>query len=471
MADSMSNQKRYFFCGIGGSGMLPLAMILRGQGAEVSGSDRSRDQGRTPEKFDWLEGQGISLFPQDGSGLTSGEQVLVASAAVEDTVPDVAAALRLGCRRVSRAELLSELFNAAETPIGVAGTSGKSTTTAMIAHILHQAGKAPTVMNGAVMKNFLTPEHPYASALVGSGHGTFVSELDESDGTIALYNPRIAVLNNISVDHKSMEELRILFGDFIARASGCAVLNADDAEVMGIAHRAHAARTYSIAGRPAELTATDIVPAPVSIQFTLNDNTSGISCQVKLQVPGRHNVSNAMAAISATAPLVGVETAAKVLEGFQGIKRRFEIVGEAGGVTVIDDFGHNPDKIAATLRTLHDFPGRVLVMFQPHGFGPLRKMRAEFAETFAAHLKAEDVLMMPEPVYFGGTVERTVSSADLAGDIRAAGRQAEAFETREACGERLLALARMGDRIVIMGARDDTLSDFALHLLTALNCR
>ena len=471
MADSMTEQKRYFFCGIGGSGMLPLAMILSGQGAEVSGSDRSRDQGRTAEKFEWLEAQGMSLFPQDGSGLISGDQVLVASAAVEDTVPDVAAALKLGCRRVSRAELLSELFNSATTPIGVAGTSGKSTTTAMIAQILHQAGKAPTVMNGAVMKNFLTPEHPFASALVGAGHGLFVSELDESDGTIALYNPRIAVLNNISVDHKSMDELRVLFGDFIARASGRAVLNADDEEVMALAHRAHAARTYSIRGLPAEMTATDITPAPVSIRFTLNDNLNHVSLPVELKVPGRHNVSNALAAISATAPLVGLENAVRALERFQGIKRRFEVVGTANGITVIDDFGHNPDKIAATLSTLHDFPGRVLAMFQPHGFGPLRKMRREFAETFARHLGEEDVLVMPEPVYFGGTVDRAVSSADLAGDIRELGRSAEALETREACGQRLAELARHGDRIVVMGARDDTLSDFALQLLTAFSCR
>ncbi|MCI4644408.1 MAG: Mur ligase family protein [Hyphomonadaceae bacterium] len=468
----MTEQKRYFFCGIGGSGMLPLAMILRGQGAEVSGSDRSRDQGRTPEKFDWLEKQGISLFPQDGSGLFSGEQTLVASAAVEDTVPDVAAALRHGCRRVSRAELLSELFNAAQTPIGVAGTSGKSTTTAMIAHILALAGKAPTVMNGAVMKNFLSETHPYASALVGGESGLFVSELDESDGTIALYTPRIAVLNNISVDHKSMEELRALFGDYLARASQLAVLNADDGEVMALAPRARAARTYSIAGLPADVTAEEIAPAPTSIAFTLCDHANGTRLPAQLQVPGRHNVSNALAAICATSDLVGgVEAGVNALTSFQGIKRRFELVGEADGVTVIDDFGHNPDKIAATLSTLHDFPGRILVMFQPHGFGPLRKMRTEFAETFATHLKEEDVLVMPEPVYFGGTVERVVSSADLAADIRAAGRQAVAFETREACGAHLLGLARPGDRLVIMGARDDTLSSFAENLVSSLLCR
>lgn len=121
----------WFFCGIGGSGMLPLALILKGQGAEVAGSDRSRDQGRTPQKFAWLEELGFSLFPQDGSGIASAAQTLVASAAVEDTVPEVVRAKELGCPRISRAELLAELFNAADTGIAIGGTSGKSTVTGM----------------------------------------------------------------------------------------------------------------------------------------------------------------------------------------------------------------------------------------------------------------------------------------------------------------------------------------------------
>src|SRR5215212_4260618 len=164
----MSGTKSYFFCGIGGSGMLPLASILRAQGAEVAGSDRALDQGRTAAKFDYLRGLGISLYPQDGSGLRPG-QTLVASAAVEESVPDVQAALRLGLERITRADLLSRLFNAAETSIAVGGTSGKSTVTGMIGWILHSAGLEPTVMNGAVMKNFATPDAPFASALVGAG--------------------------------------------------------------------------------------------------------------------------------------------------------------------------------------------------------------------------------------------------------------------------------------------------------------
>lgn len=466
MADSMTDRKRYFFCGIGGSGMLPLAMILHARGAEVSGSDRARDQGRSTEKFEALEAAGFRLFPQDGSGLVSPDQTLVASAAIEDTVPDVAAALRLGCARRSRAQLLSELFNAAPMAIGVAGTSGKSTTTAMIATILEQTGRAPTVMNGAAMKNFPDGEGRYHSALVG-GDEIFVSEVDESDGSIANFAPRVALLNNISLDHKSMDELRELFGDFIAKAE-TAVINRDDPEAAALETRAHRVLSYSIEGRAASLQAEAITPAPTSVTFTVKREDGG-SINVALPVPGRHNVANALAALCA-AMAVGVplDDAARALSTFQGTRRRFEIVGEANGVTVIDDFGHNPDKIAATLRTLHDFPGRLLVMFQPHGFGPIRKMREAFAEMFTAELAAGDVLVMPEPVYFGGTVDRSVSSADLIGDIVAAGALAEAPGTREAGADRLVALAKPGDRIIIMGARDDTLSDTAADILARL---
>ncbi|MFM6854474.1 MAG: Mur ligase domain-containing protein, partial [Sphingopyxis sp.] len=135
----MEHSKRYFFCGIGGSGMLPLAMIAHARGHHVSGSDRSLDQGRIGDKFAWLAQQGIALFPQDGSGITSADQTVVASAAIENSVPDMARAAALGCERMTRAALNSALFNAAGTRIGVGGTSGKSTVTGMIGWILQCA--------------------------------------------------------------------------------------------------------------------------------------------------------------------------------------------------------------------------------------------------------------------------------------------------------------------------------------------
>src|SRR5665213_2486005 len=206
----MIQGQAYFFSGVGGSGMTQLALIVQARGAEVAGSDRALDQGRGAARFDFLRARGVSLHPQDGSGLTSAGQTLVVSAAVEETIPDVQAARRIGAPIVTRAELLAELFNAAEVSVGVAGTSGKSTTTAMIGWILVCAGLDPTIMNGADMKNFVGPNAPFASARVGAG-AACVSEVDESDGSIALYRPKIAIVTNIALDHKSMDELRGLF--------------------------------------------------------------------------------------------------------------------------------------------------------------------------------------------------------------------------------------------------------------------
>lgn len=468
--DTIPTVKRpYFFCGIGGSGMLPLALILRARGHAVEGSDRSLDQGRLAKKFEFLRARGIALHAQDGSGLTRAEQILVTSAAVEDSVPDVIAARRLGVPMLRRAELLAQLFDAAPDSVAVGGTSGKSTTTGMIGWILHRAGRDPTIMNGAVMKNFVTPDIPFASAVVGRG-GVFVSEVDESDGSIALFHPRIAVLNNVAHDHKSMDELRALFADFAGKAR-TAVLNRDNAETRALAECLPPGRavTFALADPGADFVADALDLAPYGIEFSVGERATGARARVRLAMPGAHNAANALAAIAAARALgVMLAEACAALESFAGIRRRFERVGAAGGVTVIDDFAHNPDKIAATLAALHAFPGRLLLFFQPHGFGPLKLMREGFVSGFAANMRAGDVLVMPEPVYYGGTTTRAVTSDDIARDVAARGREAHAFKERAACADKLLALARPGDRIVVMGARDDTLSEFAAELLRRL---
>lgn len=443
--------------------MMPLALILKSQGHDVAGSDRSLDQGRTAPKFEWLKARGIRLFAQDGSGVTSPDQIIVASTAVESSVPDIVAAERIGARRMVRAELLAEQFNAAPLRIAVGGTSGKSTVTGMIGWIFHALGRDPTVMNGALMKNFITEDTPFASALVGTGDA-FISEVDESDGSIALYTPDIAVLNNIAHDHKSMAELRLLFGGYIGKAR-TAVLNLDNDEVARLAanHPAGRAMTYSLGHRAADLFASNIVERVDGIDFLVN------GAPVSLQVPGRHNASNALAALAASRVAgIGLEDAARAISGFSGLRRRLEVVGSANGITVIDDFGHNPDKISATLKTLHAFPGRLLIMFQPHGFGPLRQMGDELAQTFIRRMTADDILIMPDPVYFGGTVDRSIGSDTVIAAVTAGGRSAHHIAQRNNCGDRLVGLARPGDRIVIMGARDDTLAVFAQEILHRL---
>ena len=463
------NESDVFFCGIGGSGMLPLASIVRATGARVAGSDRSLDAGRVANKFAYLRSLGIGLFPQDGSGLQPG-MTLVTSAAVEETVPDVVRARELGLEHLTRPQFLAKLLNAAQRSVAVGGTSGKSTVTGMIGWILHCAHRQPTVMNGAVMKNFVTPSAPFASALVGDPE-LFVSEVDESDGSIALYRPEVALITNVTLDHKEMAELRSLFGAFLLRARK-AVLNLDDPEARALADIVPDEQCigYGFDSPGAAFMGKNLELEEAGSRFTV---IAGEETQdVHLNVPGRHNASNALAAIAATRQIgVSLEESAAALERFEGLKRRLETVGAAAGVTVIDDFAHNPDKIDATLATLRNAPGRLLIMFQPHGYGPLAKMGEELAASFAKGMGAGDKLYLPDPVYQGGTVERTRGSDWLADQVRAQGGSAEHIADRAAIGETLLSEARDGDRIVIMGARDDSLSEFAAELVGRLAAR
>ena len=277
---------------------------------------------------------------------------------------------------------------------------------------------------------------------IGDGE-EFVCEIDESDGSIANFAPRIAVVNNISLDHKPIQELRILFRDF-ANKGQTAVLNLDNAETAALLPDLKSGQTitWSLCDPRADLLAGPPVCSRSTIAFPVKMRTTGQAVDVKLNVPGMHNVANALAALAAASACgVNLEEAAKHLETFAGIRRRLEVVGTANEITVIDDFAHNPEKVSATLETVHAFPGRLLLMFQPHGYGPLRLMRDSLVDCFARGLRDEDVLLMPEPVYFGGTVDRSIGSSDIVKDIVHRGRNALALPDRNACGEKLVQLA------------------------------
>lgn len=458
-----------FFCGIGGSGMMPLALILKSRGQAVAGSDRARDQGRTPEKFAHLQRQGIALFPQDGSGLAASvATALVVSGAVEDSVPDVAAAKLLNLPIITRAQLLARLANEAAVSVAIAGTSGKTTVTGMIGYLLQELGENPTVMNGGIFRNY-SGDDPYCTALTGRPE-LFVTEADESDGSIALYRPWVGVLTNMSLDHKSLAELEALFGGFLAICPNAAV-NLDDATLQRLAPRCRGRVIgYGLDNPAARLTAETISLTPTGSSCEIIDRAEDKRYPLQLQVPGRHNISNALAALAALLALdLPLDKAVSLLGGFTGIKRRLEVVGIKNNITVIDDFAHNPDKIAASLTALRAFPGRLLVLFQPHGFGPLRLMRRELVESFAKALDKGDLLFMPEPYYAGGTVDRSVSSTHIVADLVARGIKAAVYPDRASITAPILAAARAGDRIIIMGARDDTLADYARDLLNRLS--
>ena len=453
----MTNRKTFFFCGIGGSGMSAIAQVLRHQGHGVRGSDRNRDRRQNRALYAQLEAQGIDFYLQDGSGVDGAVDLLVVSSAVEETIPDVQAALRLGVPIQRRAEVLAGLFNRGEG-VAVGGTSGKTTVTGMVGHILVEAGRNPTVVNGGVMLN--AAGSPTLGNAICGDPDLVVIEADESDGTIALYDPEVAVVTNVSLDHKPLLELQALFGDFCAKARRAAVVNLDCGASAALAEGEGTWVTFGVENGRADLSACGIEALPDGARFRVGE------VGFRLRVPGRHNVSNALAAVAACGVL-GVSTAAsaEALAGFLGIKRRLQVVGRAGEVVVIDDFAHNPDKIAASLETLKAFPGRLLVMFQPHGFGPTRFLKEGLISAFSEGLEEADLLVMPEIYYAGGTAVKDISARDLVEAVGVQGRRAEFIPERGAIAGRLVGEAQAGDRVVVMGARDDTLTEFARELL------
>jgi len=454
----------YFFCGIGGSGMLPLAMILYGQGFSISGSDRIYDQGRSPEKFKYLIEQGIKIVPQDGLGLTKDFDALVISSAIEDTIPEVRRAKELGVPIIKRADVLANLFNKSNIRIGIGGTSGKSTTTGMLSWILHSSGHNPTVMNGANFLDFISPDTPFASALIGDKN-LFVTECDESDGSIILYHSTIAILNNIALDHKPVEELKPIFKMFLDQSER-QVLNIDNQAVFEMSSDYVAsALTVGIDNEKAQLRAVNLKPSPTGISAEIQYVQTGETGQISLQVNGRHNVENALCAIGA-ALLSGVslrESCHSISE-FTGVGRRLQTIKNVNNISVIDDFAHNPDKITASLRSLNEFSGRLLVMFQMHGYKPFQLMRHELLSAFVEGLKEGDKFFMPDVLFMGGTADKAYTSQMFIEECKSKKLSAFYAPTREEIGHMIEQEAKSGDRIVIMGARDDTLTEFAKGL-------
>jgi UDP-N-acetylmuramate--alanine ligase len=261
----------------------------------------------------------------------------------------------------------------------------------------------------------------------------------------------------------------VLFGDFLAAAPHAAV-NFDNAEARALVPRAREVVSFGIDSPDARIGVSAFADGPTSLTAAIVDREALSSHNLRLQMPGRHNLANALAAIAgAVAAGVPMAEAVEALAGFKGLARRFDIVGtSASGITVIDDFGHNPEKCRATLRTLKSHPGRVIAFFQPHGYGPLRQMGHELAETFARELGPEDITILSDPVYFGGTVDRSEGSERIVRLIEEAGGSALHIPSREDCGAQIVEIARSDDRIVIMGARDDTLTSFAKSVLAAL---
>lgn len=460
-----SDKPSAFLIGIGGAGMRALASVLVSRGWRVSGSDRAHDVIRNTPAIRLLIDQGVKLYPQDGSGIEPSLDQVIISTAIEETVADLSKARKLDLPILHRSEALASCASHYETQIAIAGTSGKSSVTAMLGWVMNEVGNVENtvIVNGAGMNNF-----GGESTYIPQSAQNIVLEVDESDGSFLNFSPDYSIVTNISLDHKELSELETMFRQFIKKTDKQIVINSKIANLCEGFNDEIVTFGWE---DDADFQISSFVANPdFSSDFKIGHKDRTIKCH--LPHPGRYNAENAAAVLAMAVSLnLNPEEAAKALSRFQGTERRFHQIGEERGIKVIDDFAHNPDKVAAVLDgVVKTHKGRVLCVFQPHGYKPTVFLKDAFIDSFVSCLRPEDMVIMPEIYYVGGTAERIISAADLISGIQKGGHKNALFIPNRADIPALLVdEAREGDLILTLGARDPTLAAFADEIYRALS--
>ena len=456
---NINQYQNIFFIGVAGTGMSAIAQYLQGIGKNVSGSDRYFLPDTPNETKEKLEAEGIQCFLQDGSGITSETDLVVVSTAIENTVFEVQKANELNIPILKRSQVLALIADSKKT-IAVGGTSGKSTTSAMIFDILQYAGLEPSIISGAGLTSIIR-EGKIGNAKVGKGEW-LVIEADESDGSIVQYHPEIGLLLNIDKDHQEIDELMKIFGTFRDNTKGLFITNRSNrlaAELSTNADNDFAVDKLTKAG----FIGTDFVQNGLEIQFSVNGT------KIKMNTVGKHNMENALASIAVAHRLgVSFQTCADALIHYEGIYRRHQIIGEKNGVLLIDDYAHNPAKCAASISACQPIAPKVIAWFQPHGYGPTRFLRKDFVEEIAAVLRPEDEIWMSEIFYAGGTAVKDISANDLIEDIKLLGKNAYFVENRNDLVETIKLHISEPTVLLLMGARDPGLEVFAKEVFEKL---
>ncbi len=444
---------RYFFIGVAGTGMSAIAQYLSGRGEQVSGSDRLFSKTDKSETQLQLERAGIECHFQDGSGITPDTEAVIVSTAIEESNVEYQKAKSLGIPVIKRSALLAQISDSIKT-IAVGGTSGKSTTTAMIFHILQKCGKEPSLITGAGLAT-LQKQGLIGNAYNGSGEW-LVIESDESDGSIVGYHPEIALLLNVERDHKEESELMELFSTFKSHTKKAFIVNSNYPITMSLSQ--NESYNFGTKGNPG-IKGSGFEQDGFSIKFNVN----GVPCSIN--AIGTHNMENALAAIAAAVQTgITVEQAVEAIKDFSGIYRRASLVraDQERHLYVVDDFAHNPSEVASAIKACQSITGKVIAYFQPHGFGPLRFMHKELGELVAATLRPNDIFVIGDVYYAGGTVNRDISPEIVSQAIQNLGKNAIFAKDKESCRAEILKNTPERDcTILIMGARDPKLSDYA----------
>ncbi len=457
MEKSILTARHFYFIGIAGTGMSAIAQYLKGTGKSVSGSDRFFNEQQKEGIQVQLEKAGIECYKQDGSGIHQGIDIVIISTAIEQTNTEYQKAIALSIPVYKRSELLAAIANHKST-IAIAGTSGKSTTTAMLFHLMEYAGYQPSLITGAGLTSLQKKDIP-GNAWVGKGDW-LVIEADESDGSIIQYKPQIGVLLNIDRDHKEMDELQGLFHQFRDHTKQTFIVNRDHPVACSFSTSLSNDFAYK---QKAGIQASDFQQNGFSITFKVQDTPFNIP------LIGQHNMENALAAIAAGHKLgLGLDMMSEALKSFEGIYRRTQLVGKKNGITVIDDFAHNPAEIVAAIQTCQAVSGSVMAWFQPHGFGPLRFFHQELVSQVAETLRDSDIFLLSDVYYAGGTVEKDIQSDQIAEAIKNKGGNVIYYPGRDTLFDRILPKCKPGDLILLMGARDPSLSDFAKQILNKI---
>jgi UDP-N-acetylmuramate--alanine ligase len=431
------------FAGIFGTGMSALAQYLRFQGIAVSGSDRLLTSDDTASIRQSLEGLGCTIVNQDGSGVSEDTDAVCVSTAIEESNPDIAAACARGLPIVHRSDLLAAIITSKRT-IAVAGTSGKSTVTAMIFEFLTACGKSPSLVSGAPLLR-LEKQGLIGNAWSG-GSDLLVVEADESDGTLVKYAPEVTVILNISKDHKGVDEIRELFETLVSKSPWTA-LNSDDPILASLPATVGFGQGSSASWRPDH---EELLPTSVKLFL------KGI--EYHLPLPGSHNLENLRAALCVCEHF-GCEglILANAVKNFEGVARRFAVTETERNVHVVDDFAHNPVKIAAAVSAARGRSERIIAVYQPHGFGPTRFLKDEYIATFRTIFRENDSLYLLPIYYAGGTAQKNISSEDIISGLGSVLFNAQAVSDRDELLTKLKVDVRSGDCVLVMGARDPSL--------------
>jgi UDP-N-acetylmuramate--alanine ligase len=458
MVRTLHDFKHVFFIGVAGTGMSALAQYLQGVGKKVSGSDRYFSKGEAVEIREKLEHDGIECFAQDGSGISQETDLVVVSTAVEDTVPEVQKARSLNIPIIKRSELLALISDSKKT-IAVGGTSGKSTTSAMIFDILQHAGLEPSIISGAGLTSIIK-EGRIGNAKVGNGDW-LVIEADESDGSIVQYHAEIGLLLNIDKDHKEIDVLMDIFSTF---RDNCKRFVVNRSHPLAATLSADAGNDFIFdKDHVAGFVGTDFSQEGLAIRFLVN------GVPFCLNTVGKHNMENALAA-AAVASLAGVDlkTSAEAIAHYEGIYRRHQVIGEKSGVILIDDYAHNPVKCAASIRACQPIADKLIAWFQPHGYAPTKFLRKDFCEEISAAMRPGDEIWMSEIFYAGGTTTKDISASDLINDLKEKGIDAHFVENRNDIVDAMRPHFTENTVLLLMGARDPSLEQFASQVWAEL---